>query len=194
MRQIPRVGRVHADRALGIVSFLWGTWAQVRLWLKESSEMPRRNRPPRREVQPDPIYGSRLASSFINKLMIGGKKSTAESIFTDALEIIERRAKRPGLEVFEQAVRNATPMVEVKPRRVGGSTYQVPMEIRPERRQALAIRWLIQAARSRSGRSMAERLGAEFLDAANSTGATIRRKEDTHRMAEANRAFAHYRW
>jgi len=156
--------------------------------------MSRRSRPPRREVTPDPIYGSRLAGAFINKLMLCGKKSTAESVFFGAMELIERRAKRPGLEVFEQAVRNATPMVEVKPRRVGGSTYQVPMEIRPDRRQALAIRWLIQASRARSGRSMADRLGAELMDAANNTGVTIRRKEDTHRMAEANRAFAHYRW
>jgi small subunit ribosomal protein S7 len=156
--------------------------------------MSRRSRPPRREVAPDSKYGSQLAGAFINKLMLRGKKSTAESVFVGAMEQIEHRAKRPGLEVFEQAIRNATPMVEVKPRRVGGSTYQVPMEIRPERRQALAIRWLIQAARGRSGRSMADRLGAELMDAANNTGVTIRRKEDTHRMAEANRAFAHYRW
>lgn len=156
--------------------------------------MSRRSRPPRREVSPDPVYGSQLAGAFINKLMLCGKKSTAEGVFFNAMELIERRAKRPGLEVFEQAIRNATPMVEVKPRRVGGSTYQVPMEIRPERRQALAIRWLIQASRARSGKSMAERLGAELMDAANNTGVTVRRKEDTHRMAEANRAFAHYRW
>lgn len=156
--------------------------------------MPRRSRAPRREVLPDPVHGSRLAGAFINKLMVRGKKSTAEGVFFEALELIERRSKRPGLEVFEQALRNATPMVEVKPRRVGGSTYQVPMEIRPERRQALAIRWLIRAARDRTGRSMSERLSAELMDAANSAGATIRRKEDTHRMAEANKAFAHYRW
>ena len=156
--------------------------------------MPRRNRPPRRKVSPDPVYGNPLAGAFINKLMLHGKKSTAEGIFYDTLDIIEERTRKPGVEVFEQAVKNATPMVEVKPRRVGGSTYQVPMEIRPERRQALAIRWLIQAARSRTGRPMAERLSAELMDAANNTGATVRRKEETHRMAEANRAFAHYRW
>ena len=184
---------MHADRALGIV-FVSVDGRMPVFAVKELCDMPRRNRPPRRDLRPDPLYGSRLAGSFINKLMVRGKKSTAESVFYDALEMIESRAKRPGLEVFEQAVRNATPMVEVKPRRVGGSTYQVPMEIRPERRQALAIRWLIQSARTRSGRSMAERLSAELLDAANSTGATIRRKEETHRMAEANRAFAHYRW
>jgi len=145
-------------------------------------------------VTPDSVYGSRLAGAFISKLMVRGKKTTSERIFYDALAFIDAKARRPGLEVFEQAVRNATPMVEVKPRRVGGSTYQVPVEIRPERRQALAVRWLISAARARGGRSMAERLGAELLDAANNTGTTVRKKEDTHRMAEANRAFAHYRW
>jgi small subunit ribosomal protein S7 len=156
--------------------------------------MPRRNRPPQREVVPDVVYGSRLAGAFINKLMERGKKTTAERIFYDALAVVESRAKRSGLEVFEQAVKNATPLIEVKPRRVGGSTYQVPVEIRPERRQALAIRWLIQASRARGGRSMAERLSAELLDASSNAGATIRRKDETHRMAEANRAFAHYRW
>jgi small subunit ribosomal protein S7 len=156
--------------------------------------MPRRNRPERRPVAPDPEYGSALVGAFVNKVMTRGKKSVAQRILYDAFRIIEARAKRPGLEVFEQAIRNATPLVEVKPRRVGGSTYQVPMEIRPERRQALAVRWLIAAARARAGRSMAERLASELLDAANNTGATIRKREETHRMAEANKAFAHYRW
>ena len=156
--------------------------------------MPRRNRPPRREIPPDIKYNSVLAQRFINKLMQKGKKSTAQRIFYDALDIIEQRAKRPGLEVFEQAVRNATPILEVKPRRVGGATYQVPVEVRPDRRLSLAIRWLVATARSRSGKSMAEKLAAELMDAANNTGATIKRREDTHRMAEANRAFAHYRW
>jgi small subunit ribosomal protein S7 len=143
---------------------------------------------------PDARFGSELVSRFVNKLMTGGKKSVAERVLYDALDIAEGRLKRPGIEVLEQAMRNATPMVEVKPRRVGGSTYQVPMEIRPERREALAIRWLIGSARSRSGKPMAERLAAELLDAANNTGATVRKKEETHRMAEANKAFAHYRW
>lgn len=156
--------------------------------------MPRRNRPPRREVRPDPRYGSELVQRFINRLMVGGKRSTAERILYDALDAAESRMKKPGIEVLEQALRNATPMVEVKPRRVGGSTYQVPMEIRIERREALAIRWLISSARSRTGRPMAERLSAELMDAANNTGSTVRKKEETHRMAEANRAFAHYRW
>ena len=156
--------------------------------------MPRRNRPPKRRIQPDIKYNSVLVSQFISKLMQRGKKSTAERIFYDALEIIEQRSKRPGLEVFEQAVQNATPILEVKPRRVGGATYQVPVEVRPDRRLSLAIRWLVSTARSRSGKSMAEKLATELMDAANHTGATIKRREDTHRRAEANRACAHYRW
>jgi small subunit ribosomal protein S7 len=156
--------------------------------------MPRRNRPPKREIAPDIKYNSVLVSQFINKLMIMGKKSKAQGIFYDALDIIEARTKRPGLEVFEQAVRNATPILEVKPRRVGGATYQVPVEVRADRRLSLAIRWLIAASRSRSGKTMAEKLASEFMDAANNAGATVKRREDTHRMAEANRAFAHYRW
>jgi small subunit ribosomal protein S7 len=126
--------------------------------------------------------------------MTRGKKSTAERLVYGALERIEADARRPALETFEQAMRNATPMLEVKPRRVGGATYQVPVEIRAERRSSLAMRWLINSARARSGRSMVEKLAAELLDAANGQGATIRRKEETHRMAEANRAFVHYRW
>jgi small subunit ribosomal protein S7 len=156
--------------------------------------MPRRNRPPKREIAPDIKYNSVLVSQFINKLMIKGKKSTAQRIFYDALDIIEERAKRPGLDVFEQAVKNATPILEVKPRRVGGATYQVPVEVRSDRRLSLAIRWLVGSTRNRSGKSMAEKLASELMDAANNTGATVKRREDTHRMAEANRAFAHYRW
>jgi small subunit ribosomal protein S7 len=156
--------------------------------------MPRRNRPPKREISPDIKYNSVLVTQFISKLMQKGKKSTAQRIFYDALDIVESRAKRPGLEVFEQAVKNATPILEVKPRRVGGATYQVPVEVRPDRRLSLAIRWLVASTRNRSGRSMAEKLANELLDAANNTGTTIKKREDTHRMAEANRAFAHYRW
>ena len=156
--------------------------------------MPRRNRPPKREIAPDIKYNSVLVSRFINKLMKDGKKSTAQTIFYDALDIVETRAKRPGVEVFEQAVRNVTPMIEVKPRRVGGATYQVPVEVQPGRQLSLAVRWLVQTARNRPGKSMAEKLANELLDAANNTGQTIKKREDTHRMAEANRAFAHYRW
>ncbi len=156
--------------------------------------MSRRNRAQKRFIQPDVKYNSTLVSSFINKLMEDGKKTVAASIFYDALDIMEDRAKKPGIEVFEQAIKNATPLIEVRPRRVGGATYQIPLEVRPERRQSLAIRWLVTAARARSGRSMAEKLAAELLDASNNQGATVKKREDTHRMAEANRAFAHYRW
>ena len=156
--------------------------------------MPRRNRPPKRKIAPDIKYNSVLVSQFINKLMQQGKKSTAQRIFYDALDLIEERAKRPGIDVFEQAVKNATPILEVKPRRVGGATYQVPVEVRVERRLSLAIRWLVASTRNRSGRSMAEKLASELMDAASNTGTTVKKREDTHRMAEANRAFAHYRW
>ncbi|MBN1660669.1 MAG: 30S ribosomal protein S7 [Anaerolineae bacterium] len=156
--------------------------------------MSRRNRPPKREIEPDIKYSSVMVSRFINKLMRDGKKSTAQSVFYDALDLVEQRAKRSGLEVFEQAIRNVTPILEVKPRRVGGATYQVPVEVRPERRVSLAVRWLVDTARRRPGKSMAEKLANELLDAANNTGATVKKREDTHRMAEANRAFAHYRW
>ena len=131
---------------------------------------------------------------FVNKIMQRGKKSTAERIMYDALTRMEQQTNRNPLDIFDQAIRNATPSMEVKPRRVGGATYQVPVEIRADRRMALAIRWLLRSARSRGGRSMAEKLSAELLDAASGQGATIKRREDTHRMAEANRAFVHYRW
>ncbi len=156
--------------------------------------MPRRYRPPRREVQPDPKYNSELVARFINRLMNRGKKSLATRIMYDAFDIMEERTQRNPLEVFRQAVENATPILEVKPRRVGGATYQIPIEVRPERRTSLAIRWLIRSAQSRKGRPLAERLADELMDAARSTGSTVKKKEDTHKMAEANRAFAHYRW
>ncbi len=156
--------------------------------------MARRNRAPKRPVKPDVKYNSRVVSSFINKLMLDGKKTTAARIFYDALDIVEGRAKKPGIEIFEQAMKNATPQIEVRPRRVGGATYQIPLEVRPERRESLAIRWLVNSTRARSGKSMAEKLAAEFMDAANNQGATVKKREDTHKMADANRAFAHYRW
>jgi small subunit ribosomal protein S7 len=156
--------------------------------------MPRRGRFDKHPLQPDPVYNSVLVSRFVNKLMMRGKKGLAERILYDTIDELERRAKRPGIEVFEQALRNATPVIEVKPRRVGGATYQVPVEIKGDRRQSLAIRWLLMAARKRTGRSMADRLAAELMDASNNTGTTIKRREDTHKMAEANRAFAHYRF
>jgi small subunit ribosomal protein S7 len=156
--------------------------------------MPRRGRAPRREVIPDPKYHSRALQQFINKIMMDGKKSTAERCVYGAMDIIENQARRPALDVFDQALRNATPAVEVKPRRVGGATYQVPVDIRAERRNSLAMRWLVRSARARRGRSMAEKLAAELMDASTGQGATVKRREDTHRMAEANRAFVHYRW
>jgi small subunit ribosomal protein S7 len=143
---------------------------------------------------PDSRFGSRTLTRFTNKLMVSGKKSTAERIVYGALDTIERQTRRSPIEVFDQALRNASPMLEVKPRRVGGATYQVPVEIKGDRKMSLAMRWLINAARGRSGRSMAEKLAAELLDAFNQTGATIRRRDETHRMAEANKAFSHYRW
>ena len=156
--------------------------------------MPRRAKVSRRVVIPDPRYHSRRVAKFINNLMHDGKKTVAQRVLYDAFAVMEERARRNALETFEQALRNATPVLEVKPRRVGGSTYQVPVEIRGDRRQALAMRWLITSARNRAGRSMSEKLAAELLDAANGVGATIKKREDTHRMAEANRAFAHYRF
>lgn len=156
--------------------------------------MPRRAKVIRREPAPDSRYRSRTLAAFINKTMHSGKKSVSERQVYGAFDHIEAQTRRNPLDVFDQALRNATPMVEVKPRRVGGATYQVPVDIRAERRNSLAMRWLLNAARARRGRSFAERLAAELLDAANGQGATVKRKEDTHRMAEANRAFVHYRW
>ena len=154
----------------------------------------RRAGAPKREVLPDPKFGSRLLAKFINIMMLRGKKSVAERIMYQALAAIEERTKQEGLKLFKTAVDNVKPAVEVKSRRVGGSTYQVPVEVRPERRTSLAMRWIIGAARRRPERSMAEKLAAELLDAANNRGAAVKKREDTHKMAEANKAFAHYRW
>jgi len=148
----------------------------------------------KREVLPDPKYGSRLVAKFVNIMMIRGKKSTAERIMYDALASIEDRAKQDPLKMFKTAIDNVKPAVEVKSRRVGGSTYQVPVEVRPDRRTSLSMRWIIGAARRRAERSMAEKLSAELLDAANNRGTAVKKREDTHKMAEANKAFAHYRW
>lgn len=156
--------------------------------------MPRRYQPPKRKVEPDLKYNSTNVAMFVNRMMYSGKKSTAYRLMYDALEIVEERAKKDGLEVFEQALRNVTPTVEVKPRRVGGSTYQVPVEVPAERARSLAMRWLLASSRARNGRNFADKLAGELLDAYNNQGTTIKKKEDTHRMAEANRAFAHYRW
>jgi small subunit ribosomal protein S7 len=156
--------------------------------------MPRRYRPPKRKVRPDVRYNSVLVSQFINALMRDGKKSTAARIMYDAMDILGERVKRQPLEVLEEAMKNVSPMLEVKPRRVGGSTYQIPVEVTPRRQVSLAMRWLLSASRNRPGKSMAEKLASELMDAANGTGTAVKKREDTHRMAEANRAFAHYRW
>lgn len=156
--------------------------------------MPRRNRPERREIQPDVKYHSVTVAKFINNVMKSGKKSIAEGIVYDAMDVLAQRSGKPALEVFERAIREAMPVVEVRPRRVGGATYQVPVEVEPHRSMALAMRWIIASAQRRPGKSMAEKLANELLDVYNGTGATIKKKEDTHKMAEANRAFAHYRW
>lgn len=156
--------------------------------------MPRKGQAPKREIKPDPIYGSELAQRFINRMMFDGKKTVAERIFYGALSSAAEKTGEEAVAVFEKALQNAMPNVEVRPRRVGGQTYQVPMEVRPERRRALALRWLIEAARKRSGKSMIDKLSAEFVDAFNGTGNAIKKREDTHRMADANKAFAHYRF
>jgi small subunit ribosomal protein S7 len=156
--------------------------------------MPRKGEVRRREVLPDPKFHDRTVSKFINAMMNCGKKSTAEHILYGALDLIGERSREDALGVFKRALDNVKPVVEVRSRRVGGATYQVPVEVRPTRRMSLAMRWIVQHARARSEKSMAERLAAELMDAANGRGAAMKKKEDTHRMAEANKAFAHYRW
>ena len=156
--------------------------------------MPRKGHVPKREVLADPLYKDKVVTKLINNIMLDGKKGVAQKICYDAFEIVKTKTGRDPLEVFKQAMDNIMPALEVKARRVGRATYQVPMEVRPERRQALALRWLTQFARSRNERTMKERLAAEILDAVNGVGNTFKRKEEMHRMAEANKAFAHYRW
>jgi len=156
--------------------------------------MARRREAPKRVIKPDVRCNSVQVAMFVNRLMKAGKKSTAYRIMYDAMDIMEQRTKKEPLELFEQALNNVMPVIEVKPRRVGGATYQIPMEVSADRRASLAMRWLLAAARARHGKTMAEKLAGELLDAANNQGAAIKKREDTHRMAEANRAFAHYRW
>ena len=156
--------------------------------------MPRRGFIPKREVLPDPIYNSTVVTKLINQVMLDGKRGVAQAAVYEAFDTIAEKTGRPALEVFEEAMNNIMPVLEVKARRVGGSTYQVPIEIRAERRQTLGLRWLVSFARARSERTMRERLAGEILDGANNAGNAVKKKEDTHRMAEANKAFAHYRW
>ena len=156
--------------------------------------MPRKGEVRKREVLPDPKYRDKVVTKFVNTIMSRGKKSVAESVFYSSLDIVTAKTKEDSLAVFKKAIENTRPTVEVRSRRVGGATYQVPIEVRPQRRLSLSMRWLIQAARERGEKSMEEKLASELIDAANNRGAAIKKKEDTHRMAEANRAFAHYRW
>jgi small subunit ribosomal protein S7 len=157
-------------------------------------KMPRRGRAIKRDILPDAKHHNVIVARLINRILKDGKKSTAEQIVYQALQLMEQQERKDGVTTLEQAVRNATPLLEVKPRRVGGATYQVPIEVRTDRALSLAIRWLVRSAKARAGKSMAEKLAAELSDAAKGQGATVKRREDTHRMAEANRAFAHYRW
>ncbi|MDD2218171.1 MAG: 30S ribosomal protein S7 [Eubacteriales bacterium] len=156
--------------------------------------MPRKGKIPKREVLPDPVYGSVVVAKLINSIMLDGKKGTAQSIVYGSFDIIEKQTGESPLEVFEKAMSNIMPVLEVKARRVGGANYQVPIEVRTDRKQTLALRWLTRYTRSRGEKTMAERLAKELMDAANNTGSSVKKKEDTHKMAEANRAFAHYRW
>ena len=156
--------------------------------------MPRKRRVDKREILPDPQYNSLLLAKFINKVMERGKKSTAEQIVYDCFSIIEKKTGQPGFEVFQKAINNVKPTLEVRPRRVGGATYQIPMEVRPERRNALAFRWIIGYSNDRSGMPMSEKLAEELMAASKNEGASVKKREDTHKMADANRAFAHFRW
>ena len=156
--------------------------------------MPRRGNVPKREILPDPIYGSVLVTKLVNSIMLDGKKGVAQKVVYGAFDIIKEKTDKDPLEVFTQAMKNIMPSLEVKARRVGGATYQVPMEVRPARRQTLGLRWLTAYSRARGERTMAERLAGEIMDAANNTGSAVKKREDTHKMAESNKAFAHFRW
>ena len=177
-----------------INGYLKEGYVGVDFCVKEGSTVPRRGRITKRDVLPDPLYGSKLVTKLINNVMYDGKKGVAQTIVYDAFKIVEEKLGQNPLDMFQEALENVMPVLEVKARRVGGSTYQVPMEVRAERRQTLGLRWLVAAARNRSERTMAERLAGEITDAKNSMGGAFKKKEETHRMAEANKAFAHYRY
>ena len=162
--------------------------------MKEGSEVPRRGNVPKREVLPDPIYNSVLVTKLVNSIMLDGKKGVAQKIVYGAFGIVEEKTGKNGLEAFQEAMNNIMPSVEVKTRRVGGANYQVPIEVRPERRQTLGLRWLTNYSRARGEKTMKERLAGEIMDACNNTGASVKKREDTHKMAEANKAFSHFRW
>ncbi len=162
--------------------------------MKEGSKVPRRGNVPKREILPDPIYGSVLVTKLVNSIMLDGKKGVAQKVVYGAFQIVEEKTGKSGLEAFQQAMENIMPAVEVKTRRVGGANYQVPIEVRPARRQTLGLRWLTNYSRARSEKTMKERLAGEIMDACNNTGAAVKKREDTHKMAEANKAFSHFRW
>ena len=162
--------------------------------MKEGSKVPRRGNVPKREILPDPIYGSILVTKLVNSIMLDGKKGVAQKVVYGAFQIVEEKTGKSGLEAFQQAMENIMPAVEVKTRRVGGANYQVPIEVRPERRQTLGLRWLTNYSRARSEKTMRERLAGEIMDACNNTGAAVKKREDTHKRAEANKAFSHFRW
>jgi len=166
----------------------------TKTYYKEGRHVPRKGNVPKRDVLPDPIYGNKVVTKLVNAIMLDGKKGVAQSIVYGAFEDIREKTGKNPLEVFEEAMNNIMPVLEVKARRVGGTNYQVPMEVRPERRQTLGLRWLVSYSRKRGERTMQERLAKEIMDAANSTGASVKKREDTHKMAEANKAFAHYRF
>ncbi len=167
---------------------------EIHFYMKEGSEVPRRGNVPKREILPDPVYHSVLVTKLVNSIMLDGKKGVAQKVVYGAFDIIKEKTDKEPLEVFTAALENIMPSLETKSRRVGGSTYQVPMEVRPERRQTLGLRWLTTYSRTRGEKTMRERLAAEIMDAANNTGAAVKKREDVHKMAEANQAFAHYRW
>ena len=177
----------------GAIAVLKG-YALIKKNLKEDTNMPRRGNVPKRDVLPDPMYNSKVVSKLINQIMLDGKKGTAQTIVYEAFKIMGEKLNMDPIEIFKQAMENVMPVVEVKARRVGGANYQVPIEIRPERRQTLAIRWIVINTRKRSERDMAKKLAAELMDAYNNAGGSVKKKEDTHRMAEANKAFAHFRF
>ena len=162
--------------------------------MKEGSTVPRRGNVPKRDILPDPIYGSVLVTKLVNSIMLDGKKGVAQKVVYGAFQIVEEKTGKSGLEAFQQAMENIMPAVEVKTRRVGGANYQVPIEVRPERRQTLGLRWLTNYSRARSEKTMRERLAGEIMDACNNTDASVKKREDTHKMAEANKAFSHFRW
>lgn len=164
------------------------------IYVKEGRKVPRKGNVPKRDVLPDPLYNNKVVTKLINKIMYCGKRGVAQKIVYDAFDMMKEKTQKDAVEVFETAMNNVMPLLEIKARRIGGATYQVPMEVRPERRQTLGIRWIVDAARKRGEKNMSNKLAAELMDAANNTGAVVKKKEDTHKMAEANKAFAHYRW